>query len=276
MLWVCVAVIQPAVAALTLLIFGDAFEQMHTAKIRPQRGSHVNFSICELPKQEVTQAHLAGSSHHQIRVGKMAGVEMASYGVLIDLQMIEAAILGGCVHDRTEGVYQFTTGAIVQRQRQHHSRVAGCGVAGPVHAMLYFCRQFVLPPDVFQANIVLVERGNFRLQIAAQQPHEEADFARRTLLPVLFGKCVERERGNTNSRRCLHRRTYSRYPGAVSSDARQVAPFGPAPVAVHDDRDVFWKPSSIETPVNFGFLAVESAGYFVLQSDASTRGYHRG
>ena len=35
MLRVCVAVIQPAVAALTLLIFGDAFEQMHTAKIRP-------------------------------------------------------------------------------------------------------------------------------------------------------------------------------------------------------------------------------------------------
>ena len=46
---------------------------------------------------------------------------------------------------------------------------------------------------------------------------------------------------------------------------------GPAPVAVHDDRDVFWEPSSIETPVDFGFLAVEPGGYFVLQSDPSNK-----
>jgi hypothetical protein len=56
----------------------------------------------------------------------------------------------------------------------------------------------------------------------------------------------------------------------VSGDARQVAPFRPAPIAVHDDRDVFREPCSIKAPVNFGFLAVESSGYFVLQSDPST------
>src|SRR5271157_1024982 len=52
----------------------------------------------------------------------------------------------------------------------------------------------------------------------------------------------------------------------MSGNARQVAPFGPAPVAVHDDGDVFGEPCRIEMPVDFGFLVVEPGGYFVVQS----------
>jgi hypothetical protein len=57
----------------------------------------------------------------------------------------------------------------------------------------------------------------------------------------------------------------------MSGHARHVAPLGPAPVAVHDDGDVFGQPCRIQMPVNFGFLAVEPRGYFVVQSGHDMR-----
>ena len=49
----------------------------------------------------------------------------------------------------------------------------------------------------------------------------------------------------------------------MSGHARHVAPFRPAPVAVHDDRDVSWEPLWIKLPVNFRFLAIQPGGNFV-------------
>jgi len=73
-----------------------------------------------------------------------------------------------------------------------------------------------------------------------------------------------------NARRSFHRRTHCRNPGAMPGHARHMTPLGPAPVAVHDDRDVFWEPRRIQPSVNFAFLAVEPRGYFVLQSSLPT------
>src|SRR5271167_2191851 len=61
--WDLVSVVQPAVAPLALLIFRDALEQMHSAKIRPQSRSHINLGIRQLPQQKITEPHLAGRSH---------------------------------------------------------------------------------------------------------------------------------------------------------------------------------------------------------------------
>ena len=72
---------------------------------------------------------------------------------------------------------------------------------------------------------------------------------------------------NPNARRRLHRRAHRRDSGAMPGHARHVAPLGPAPVAVHDDGDVFWEPPWIKLPVNFRFLAIQPGGNFVLQSD---------
>src|SRR5438270_9039034 len=60
----------------------------------------------------------------------------------------------------------------------------------------------------------------------------------------------------------------------MSGNTWHVAPFRPAPVAIHDDRDMFWEPCRIQMPVNVRFLAVEPLGYFVLQSDLSATDYH--
>src|SRR5258708_17782196 len=72
---------------------------------------------------------------------------------------------------------------------------------------------------------------------------------------------------NPDTRSRLHRRAHGGDSGAMSGHARQVAPLGPAPVAVHDDSDVFWEPPWIQMPVDFRFLAIQPRGNFVLQSD---------
>src|SRR5437764_2673727 len=61
----------------------------------------------------------------------------------------------------------------------------------------------------------------------------------------------------------------------MSSHTRHVTPLGPAPVAVHDDGDVFRELCRIQMPVDFDFLAVEPRGYgrsyFVVQSGHDMR-----
>src|SRR5713101_10019068 len=200
--------------------------------------------------------------------------------------MLEAAILRGCVDHRAKGVDQFTARATVQRQCEHRASIVRRALARPGHALLHIFRQFVLPPDVLQTNIVFIQCWDFRLQIAAQQAHQEIDFALGTLLPVFFREGVERYSVNAGARRRLHRRTDGRNPGAMSGHARHMAPVRPAPVAVHDDGDVFWEPPWIKLPVDFRFFPIQPRGYFVLQSDplrieantggkwvAMTRGY---
>src|SRR5204863_222847 len=129
---VCVSCVagQSTITPLALLILGDAFEQMHAAELRPERGSNVDFGICELP-------------------------------------------------------------------------------------------------------------------------HQEVDFAARTLLPVLFRKGIKRERRNADARGCFDRRPYGRYSGTVSGNPRQMAAARPPSVAVHDDGDVLWEPRWIEPMINF-------------------------
>ena len=41
----CLIVVQTAVTALALLIFGKRFEQVYPAKIRPQRWRHIDLGI---------------------------------------------------------------------------------------------------------------------------------------------------------------------------------------------------------------------------------------
>ena len=63
----------------------------------------------------------------------------------------------------------------------------------------------------------------------------------------------------------LNRGPYRHYPGAVAGDARQVTLPSPAPVAVHDDGDVSWKPLDVELTVNLGLFAVQSCGNCCVQ-----------
>jgi hypothetical protein len=43
----------------------------------------------------------------------------------------------------------------------------------------------------------------------------------------------------------------------MAGNTRQVAAFGPAAIAVHDDRDMFWELVRIKLAVEFSFLSVQ-------------------
>src|SRR5438874_11302249 len=59
---------QAPVTPLAFLVIGDCFQQVHPAKLRPQRWCDVNFGIRKLPKKKIAQPHLATGTNHQIRV----------------------------------------------------------------------------------------------------------------------------------------------------------------------------------------------------------------
>src|SRR5580658_5271624 len=157
----------------------------------------------------------------------MSGIEMTGYDVLVDFQMIQSAIARGRIDHGAEGIHQFSARTVIERESQHHARIVLRGLARPLHLFLHRWRQCVLASKVFQANVVLIQRGYFRFQITAKQAHEESDITGWTFLPVLFGESVERERGNANARSSLHGRAHGRNSGAMSSNARKMAALSP-------------------------------------------------
>ena len=94
---------------------------------------------------------------------------MLAHRVFVDPQMLEAAILRSRIDHGAERVHQFAARAVVQRQREHHAGIVRGALARPGHALLHIVGQFLLPANIFQADIVFVQRGDFRLEIAAQQ-----------------------------------------------------------------------------------------------------------
>src|SRR5271169_3431813 len=114
----------------------------------------------------------------------------------------------------------------------------------------------MLTPNVFQADIIFVERLDFRLEIAAEKAHQEVDFRLGTLFPVLLGEGVERQSRNSYARRGFDRRTHGGDAGAVSGNARHVPTPSPAPISIHDDGDMLRKTRRIEPQVDVGFFAV--------------------
>src|SRR5271157_2184442 len=127
----------------------------------------------------------------------------------------------------------------------------------------------MLASDIFQADIVLVERLDLRLEIAAQKAHQEVDFRLRTLLPVFLGEGVERQRRYSNAGRGFDRGTHGGDAGTMSGDARHVPPPGPTPVSVHDNGDMLGKTRPIKPQVNVSFLAVHPRRNRVSQAELS-------
>jgi hypothetical protein len=55
---------QAAIPPFAFLVFGNPFEQMHAAKLRPQRGRYVNFRVCQLPQEKIAEPHLAAGANN--------------------------------------------------------------------------------------------------------------------------------------------------------------------------------------------------------------------
>ncbi len=55
---------QAAIAPFAFLVLGNALEQMHAAKLRPQRRGYVDFRVRQLPQQKIAEPHLAAGANH--------------------------------------------------------------------------------------------------------------------------------------------------------------------------------------------------------------------
>src|SRR5262245_5201001 len=67
--------LDPAVAAVTLLIREDRFQKVLLAEVRPQRVGDPDLGIRDLTQQEVADAHLAARPDQEIRIRLTGGVE---------------------------------------------------------------------------------------------------------------------------------------------------------------------------------------------------------
>ena len=65
----------------------------------------------------------------------------------------------------------------------------------------------------------------------------------------------------------LDRRAHGGHTRAMSRNAGQVAAFGPAAIAVHDDGDVVGQPLRIEAGVNLGLFAVQPSRHLCAHVD---------
>ena len=67
---------QPTVAPFALLIFGDAFQQVSTTELGPQRGSHIDLGISKLPEKKIAQPHFTAGADNKIGIRQMPSVKM--------------------------------------------------------------------------------------------------------------------------------------------------------------------------------------------------------
>src|SRR5437867_13246031 len=67
--------LDPAVAAVALLVRDNRVEQIAPAEIGPQRLGDPNLGVGDLPEEEVADAHLAARADQQIRIRLAGGVE---------------------------------------------------------------------------------------------------------------------------------------------------------------------------------------------------------
>src|SRR6267154_1174144 len=217
-------------AALALAIPGDRRVELLGVEVRPQRRGEIQFGIRKLPKQEIADALLATGANEQVGFGRVVEREVRS-------ELLLGVPLGrkrGAAHELQQGLHQIPAAAVVGCNRERESHVARGEFFGAVRELDHARPEGRDIADDLQAHLVLVQALGFLLQGGHEQLLE-----RRNLFggsaPVLG---AEGEKGQVfdadigaRTRDSTHRLD----PLLVTRDARQIALFGPAAVAIHDD-----------------------------------------
>ena len=98
----------------------------------------------------------------------------------------------------------------------------------------------LLRADDAHLDVILVKLREVAANEAAQKPHEEGNLEWRAF-PVLRRKAEEGEIGNAQVHGGAHAFPRAFDPAPVAFRPRQAPLRRPAAVAVHNDRDMFWK-----------------------------------
>src|SRR5207249_5000116 len=233
-----------AEAALALLEEGERLEVVALAEVGPQGVGHVHLGVRELPEEEVAEAHLAAGADQEIGIRDAARAEVLGERaggdpVGVELAAPDAPGAGA------RGARDLLAPAVADGEDHGHTGVApGRGDGGaqrPAHRQ----RQAAEAADGEQADLVLHHLAELGRQVAAEERHEPVDLARRAA-PVLRGEGVEREVADAEAPAGLDYRPHRFLADAMPLQTRQAAPFGPAPVAVHDDGHVTRQVSRID------------------------------
>lgn len=256
---IAVRVAEAAIAAIALLIISNRLQQVNAAKVRPEHSGQIQLGIGSLPQEEVAEAKLTAGADDQVQLRQIARIEMTVDGVLVDIEeVIDAAIISGRVHHGVEGVHDFRSGAVIQRQSEHHAGVVAGFLARPGHAFLNAFRQMPVAADERKPDVIALHQRQFIFQVAMEQLHQEVDLGRGPAQEILRGKGIESQSRKLDARGRLHDVTHGFNSAFVAGDAWQMTTPGPAAIAVHNDGNMPGKLAWIQSAEEFSFLMVQS------------------
>src|SRR5436309_7832993 len=223
--------LDPAVAAIPLLVGDYGLEQVAPAEIGPQRVGHPDLGIRDLPEQEIADAHFAARPDQQIRIGLARRVEKPGEPPLVEIVRPQAG------RDRAaRRVHDFGAAAVVQRDVEQHPGVGRRLPDAELEFVLHVGRKLLGAADDAKRDVVLEQRAELEADVSLEQRHQRVDFGTRPL-PVLDRERVQREDVDPKAGGGFHHVAHRVDASAMAFDAGQMALRRPASVPIHDDRD---------------------------------------
>ena len=143
-----------SVAALAAPKFFHGSDQILFGEVGPQLWRGVHLSVGSLPKQEVRQAHFAGSANKEIRVGIVAGVKMFAEHFYVDHCPIDVTKFNRA-KQTFDAVNDFQPAAVAQGQDKSETGVASSLLDGFVQLLLRTRGQISQSPNRLKTHIFL-------------------------------------------------------------------------------------------------------------------------
>ena len=207
--------------------------EIGAGEVRPQDVGEVELGVGRLPEQEVTQSLLSAGADEQIHVTRTARcVDGLIHGSLERL-----AGRGYPLGETARRRQQRIAGRIVHRNPEVESGPFARPLLDVLDAASEGIRDPVPTPDDAEAHTTVRQVVALGVQVLLEQTHQVVHFALRTT-PVVRGERVERQRGDPERRRGLHRSPDRRRSGDMARLPGLTAQQSPAAVPIHVDRDV--------------------------------------
>src|SRR5437868_14230464 len=154
-----------------------------------------------------------------------------------DLLLVDSVERHAQRRQLADGIHDIGAPAVIERHRESQLLVEACQLDGRSDLRFEMLRDALQAAKVADLDLLLVEVARLTIDEIAEDAHQSVDLARGAR-PIFGGERVDRQITNALIG------TLARDPadilgaGAVSGQAWQAAPLGPAPVAIHDDRDM--------------------------------------
>ena len=167
-------------------------QQFGAIEIRPQRFRHVQLRVGDLPQQEIADAHFTRSSDQQIGFGQLGRMQMAGDGLLVNHQMIQAAVNSGVVDDGVHRVHDFVPRAVIDGEIEPHAAIPGGQFLNCAKLVIHAGGKRFHAPARLQPDVVSLQLLKFVPQIKTEQSPQHIHFGARPF-PVFGGKRIKRE-----------------------------------------------------------------------------------